>query len=178
MMEFHIIDTSVLCVWLGVPRMETCGAGDTAWDQKKARASIDPEAAEALGILYVIPLAVIVETGNHIALAKGRPTEKGKAVREFQQLLENLATETSPWAPFIDQTSLWTPQHLMALAEQWPILAERGIGIGDATILDVARAYSLRGKVEVYTGDAELKKQVPEVTVSPRAARRSRRRRR
>ena len=62
-----IIDTSVLCCLLEVPGKETCGSGAERWD----RSRVEKLLAEERGSTLVLPLATIIETGNHIAQAPG-----------------------------------------------------------------------------------------------------------
>ena len=62
-----IIDTSILCVWLGVPALDSCGPATDKWDKQRVDEKIQAE--EASHTTFVLPLATIIETGNHIAQA-------------------------------------------------------------------------------------------------------------
>jgi hypothetical protein len=74
------------------------------------------------------------------------------------QLMVNAANETSPWAAFSDQHTLWSPEGLTNLANQWSNLVARHLSIGDATISQVADHHTRMGcKVEIYTGDQGLR---------------------
>lgn len=64
-----IFDTSVMCVWLQVPGKDTCGQGETALTYNIVRKKIENEKKE--GTIFVLPIASIIETGNHIAHADG-----------------------------------------------------------------------------------------------------------
>ncbi|NEP43689.1 MAG: hypothetical protein F6K35_32480, partial [Okeania sp. SIO2H7] len=71
MKKVLIIDTSILCVYfcvyLGVPGKETCGSEGNKWDKVKVYEILEKE--EKAKTIFVLPLAVIIETGNHIAQA-------------------------------------------------------------------------------------------------------------
>lgn len=148
-----ILDTSILCVWLKVPGKETCGSGRSCIDFDK----VDKEIKSAMDLHYtlVLPLASIIETGNHITHASQYRRERATALAE---LMTKAADEASPWAAFNDQQTLWTPEGLRKLAQAWPNLAAQKLSIGDATIAQVADRYAQMGfHVEIYTGDQGLK---------------------
>lgn len=154
-----IIDTSVLCCFLKVPGKETAGSGKSAWDYEKAFNILSKDKATR-----VLPLATLIETGNHVAQAKGdrHPTSQALA-----DIIRQAASAKSPWAAFADQADLWQPDELLALAETWPGLALGGTSIGDATIKTVAEYYAKAGfEVEIVTGDEGLKAYQPVKPVS------------
>jgi hypothetical protein len=68
MRKVLIIDTSLLCVWLKVPGMESCGSDSDIWDFQRVNQKIQAEITQST--ILVLPLAVVVETGNHIAQAR------------------------------------------------------------------------------------------------------------
>ncbi|HZF53668.1 MAG TPA: hypothetical protein VE093_33705 [Polyangiaceae bacterium] len=152
-----VIDTSILCVWLGVSGKETCGAGDDRWDRARVAAIIARE--EEDGATFVLPLATILETGNHIAQGKGNRHAEAKKLAD---LMAKAADGMSPWAAFTHQTDLWGPEALRDLAKSWPPLAAQRLSIGDATIESVASFYERAGyDVEIMTGDRLLKARQP-----------------
>ena len=65
-----IIDTSILCVWLKVPGMETCGTKDSPITFEYVNSKIEAEAKTGR-TTFVLPIASIIETGNHITHIKG-----------------------------------------------------------------------------------------------------------
>lgn len=165
-----IIDTSILCVWLKVPGLETCGPDDNRWDFSRASREID--AAIESGHTLVLPLATLIESGNHIAHA---PDYRFEAARRLADLITKSADQETPWAPFTDQSELWAPDSLKRLASCWPTMAARKLGIGDATIRDVAQYYGKMGwRIKLLTGDAELAAYQPS-SRPPSPRRRSRR---
>lgn len=154
-----ILDTSVLCCFLNVAGKETCGPKADIWDQNRIKELQDSEK----GATIVLPLAAIIETGNHIAQAGSRRFE---TATEFCEQLKCVAEATIPWAAFSEQTELWSPENLKRIADAWPKEASAGVSMGDATIRDVAEYYAKTGmSVEIITGDAGLKAYQPAAPV-------------
>jgi len=157
-----IIDTSILAIWLEVPGMENCGPDHDRWDKKRVAQKIQSEIDEKT-TTFVLPLASIIETGNHIAHARHSRKERGDALAD---LMRKSADQQTPWAAFSDQTVLWSPEKLKLLADSWPELAAQKLSLGDATIKDVAEYYTQMGySVEILTGDLGLKAYEPRVSV-------------
>lgn len=152
-----IFDTSVLCCWLKVPGKETAGTSTDKWTPERIERLVEDEKKK--GSIFVLPMASLIETGNHIAQSAGRRRE---CALELARYLLESADKKSPWAAFTDQSVLWETKQLRALAESWPDLAAGGTSIGDATIKDVADYYAQIGfYVEILTGDAGLKAYEP-----------------
>jgi len=160
-----IIDTSILCIWLALPHMETCGPSNDRWDKHRVGQKLESELKQQT--TFVLPLATIIETGKHIAQASHRRKECGEALSD---LMRKSADNKTPWAAFSDQTLLWSPDKLKLLADIWPNLAAEKLSLGDATIKDVAEHYAQMGcDVEILTGDQGLKAHQPETpAVIPR----------
>ena len=157
-----ILDTSVLCCWLRVPGKEETGPVDDCWNHARIDALL--QTARALNSTFVLPLATLIETGNHIAQAASLRFERAS---ELARCLRDAAEATSPWAAFTDQSELWSTDGLLALASHWPALASQRISIGDATIKDVAEYYAKAGfSVELLTADAGLKAYQPAQALS------------
>lgn len=157
MRKVIIIDTSILCIWLGIPGKETCGSGTNQWDKSRVEALLQKEEKEST--TFVLPLASILETGNHITQAKSRQYEMAHKLAEIMTLV---AEEKTPWAAFTEQSVLWEAEGLKKLAAEWPNLAKQKISIGDATIKTVAEYYAKIGfRVEIITGDDGLKAYEP-----------------
>ncbi len=164
-----IFDTSVLCVWLRVPGKESCGPADDRWDEARIQCLIDEE--ERKKSTFVLPLAAIIETGNHISQA---PRHRHEAATRLAGIILKAADAASPWAAFTEQAALWEPGNLKDLATSWPPLAAQGLSIGDATIRDVAEYYANIGaRVIILTGDKGLKSHEPAKPIpEPRRRRR------
>ncbi|NEO56226.1 MAG: hypothetical protein F6K54_25985 [Okeania sp. SIO3B5] len=157
MKKVLIIDTSILCVYLGVPGKETCGSEGNKWDKVKVYEILEKE--EKAKTIFVLPLATIIETGNHIAQANSKGYEIAK---ELGNLMKLTADNQTPWAAFIEQSKLWDAENLKDLADEFPDFASRGFALGDATIKRVADYYAKSGfDVEIITGDKGLKSYEP-----------------
>lgn len=157
MKKVLIIDTSILCVYLCVPGKETCGAEDNKWDKIKVDEILAKE--KETKTTFVLPLAAIIETGNHIAQAK---TKRYEMAKELADLIRKTVDNETPWALFTEQSVLWEAENLKQLADEFPELASRGLTLGDATIKRVADYYAKAGyQVEIFTGDNGLKSYEP-----------------
>lgn len=164
--KIFIFDTSVLCCWLQVPGKDTCGPDDQAWDHAKIDSLVSQETKN--GATFILPVASIIETGNHIAFTQG---DRYTLANSLAEKMKESASEKTPWAAFSDQSDLWSSEKLLKLAEEWPKLAVEGLGIGDITIKDVAEFYASTGAYEVVilTGDKGLKAYEPAgPTIVPR----------
>ena len=109
-----IFDTSVLCVWLKVPGKETCGPEGNLLTYDIVNAKIEEEKQQ--GTTFVLPIASIIETGNHIAHSAGDRHVVGHA---FADIISATADQISPWAAFTEQSELWKKDNLKVLAERW-----------------------------------------------------------
>jgi hypothetical protein len=152
MQKVLIMDTSILCVWLQVPGMETTGK-----QQEHTYASVSEriDREQRNGTKLVLPIATIIETGNHIAHAKGN---KASAVRQLCDIIISVSKGESPWMIIDMQHSLWQEEKLLELVEAWQhsVMIECQ-SIGDAAIVQVAQQYAANFEVEIYTGDGGLK---------------------
>ena len=157
MKKVLIIDTSILCVWLDVPGMGTCGPADDQWDKQRVQEKIQNETLAST--TFVLPLATIIETGNHISQAPHSRKERGELLAD---LIRKSSDQMTPWAAFSDQSILWSPEKLKNLADTWPDLAAQKLSLGDVTIKDVAEYYAqMSNEVEILTGDQGLKAYEP-----------------
>lgn len=157
MRKVLIIDTSILCVWLQVPGKETCGSDKNQWNKERLEPILADE--EKKKTIFVLPLATIVETGNHIAQAKSKRYE---IAQKLAEIITAAVDEKTPWAAFTEQSPLWDVEQLKQLATEWPSLAAQNISLGDATIKKVAEHYAkMSVKVEIITGDEGLKSYEP-----------------
>ncbi|MCQ8181906.1 hypothetical protein NP603_12375 [Methylomonas sp. SURF-1] len=169
MRKVLILDTSILCVWLDVPGMADCGPDCDKWDKNRVAEKIKLEEQDKT--IFVLPLATIIETGNHIAQAQHSRRDRAVALAD---LIKKSANEETPWAAFSQQSELWAPEKLIGLAENWPDLASQKMSLGDATIKDVAEFYATMSfRVEILTGDTGLKAYQPTEPIErPRRKRR------
>jgi hypothetical protein len=147
-----VIDTCILCVWLGVPGKETCGPDAGRWNFAK----VDQDIQRHIEIKssLILPLTTIIETGNHISQAAG---DRFALAMKLGEIILKTAEAVSPWATFSEQLDRWTPGNLKKLAKDWPSLAAQKMSIGDATIKEVADYYAKMGcSVTLFTGDQQL----------------------
>ena len=164
-----IMDTCILCVWLGIPYMDDCGADKNKWTIKRVQKKIDEEIKK--GTKFVLPIATIIETGNHIAHAAGN---KYPIVNAFADLIEQTIDEETPWIAFSRQTELLQGEKLRGLLSKWRSSAvTENQSMGDASIADVADEFLKMGnEVEIFTGDAGRKnyenKEVQKYRLQPR----------
>ncbi|MEA5535995.1 hypothetical protein [Crocosphaera sp. XPORK-15E] len=157
MAKVLIFDTSILCVWLQIPGKEICGSDEDPWNHDRVKEIIDKE--RKANTTFILPLAAIIETGNHIAQAQSQRYEKAQ---ELAKLMILAADQTTPWAAFTEQSVFWQADGLKKLAEVWPPLANQRLAMGDATIKDIAEYYHrLKMEVEILTGDQGLKSYEP-----------------
>lgn len=156
-----VIDTSVLCCFLKVPTKDTAGSKDDLWDCDRVKDALKSE--EAAGSTFVLPIATLIETGNHIANAPG---DKHEVAIALMDLLSKTLSASAPWAAFADQEILWSTEKVDALCREWPKLAVGGLTIGDATIKNVADYYAAAGMaVKILTADQGLKAYEPPTPV-------------
>lgn len=157
MRKVLIIDTSLFCVWLQIPGMEDCGTDKDKWNFQRVNNCIQEEIRK--GTTLVLPLATLIETGNHIAQAR---TKRREIAQALATIMNYAADETSPWAAFGEQFEVWSSEKLKELAVEWPDKAAEKISIGDATIKKVGDFYAKKGyQVEFLTADEQLKAQEP-----------------
>ncbi|WP_110515265.1 hypothetical protein [Herpetosiphon llansteffanensis] len=154
MRKIYIMDTSVLCVYLKIPGKDTCGSNDIFWDYSKADQKIQEIIRKQETI--VLPLATIIETGNHIAQIKNE-YDRNVIAMPFLDILKRQLSGDSPWIAFTEHTIL--EQQLQKISEMWKGLAKQKISFGDAMILYIANYYRKmkRFEPEILTGDRNLK---------------------
>lgn len=154
MRKILVIDTSILCCLLSIPGKERAGE---EWDKDRVEQTMKAE--ENTGSHFVLPIASLIETGNHIAQTSGNRFDLAKSLTS---ILTKAIDGATPWVLFTEQAPLWEKENLARLAEEWPNLAAMKLTIGDATIKKVADFYAKAGyKVEILTGDEGLKAHQP-----------------
>ena len=141
--------------------MTPCGPQEDNWDYNRVNAKIEEEMQQ--GTLFVLPLAVIIETGNHITHAPG---DIYTHVNAFADFIFQAADGVIPWAAFTAQNSLWSSEGIKSLAQRWMATATSRQSFGDASIVDVAEYYAQAGyEVEILTADAGLRSYQPSVPI-------------
>jgi len=112
-----ILDTSILCELLQIPRKSQPTAGFTEEFKEKVEDRHE----------FLLPLAVIFETGNHIGHSKGDRHRLAGKLRDLVQ--QSLAGK----APFTI-TPLPQREELHALLDGFPTWARGGSGLADFSI--------------------------------------------
>ncbi len=118
MRKVLIIDTSILCVWLKVDKMENAGKNNE-WNFDNVNKKIEKEIENKTTL--VLPLATIIETGNHIAQSTKNRYENAQKLAE---IIINASDGKTPWAVFTQQSPLWDVEELKKLANEWKNLAK------------------------------------------------------
>lgn len=151
-----VIDTNVLCVWLKVPGMPSTGPAGDAWDHARIEAEIQRRIAD--GYKIVLPISVIVETGNHITKAcKTHTADATAAQATFAANVQQMIDGTSPWIPWYDQP--FDSDKLRAVMDTWSAgNAFTHLAIGDIFVDQVCAEYTKMAgyEVVVFTKDRGL----------------------
>ena len=128
-----LIDTSILTVWLDIPSFDI--TENKGLDKSKIDAFLDSKQKD--GYTFMLPIATIIETGNHVAQIKDGNI-RHQIVNEFADLLIKLARKESPWLLNSNEVKSFTSDELIELAEQWKNKGVYKLSLGDASILKVA----------------------------------------
>ena len=124
-MSICLVDTSILCELLRIPNM--CSDHVPHVEDFKRRIKADER--------FLLPMATILETGNHIG-QNGDGGERRKAARRFIDLVTQAIEGTNPFTatPFV------TPEALVLWLKEFENWAKRsdakgkGSGLGDLSI--------------------------------------------
>jgi hypothetical protein len=155
MAQLVFVDTSILCVLLQIP-----GKSDD-----RSQLVQEFEQRQGNGAVFVIPIAAVVEPGNHIAqLSDGHDRESRS--RALENLLDRSLAATHPW---VMSGVAWDHVLVRSIIDgggSAPDLVQAArshVGTGDLSILAEMRAFSARTEtpsalaVELWTLDAGLK---------------------
>lgn len=152
MREARFVDTSILCDLLEIP--------GKCQQQEVVRSELDVLVKG--GTDLILPIAAIIETGNHIVQVHDGRARRACAER-FVKLLEATAEGRLPWvlhAVAWDERMLRTLGEGTSLTGPFVELAGRGdLGAGDLTILAECELFATRTEgvvVRVWTHDRKL----------------------
>lgn len=115
-----LIDTSVFVEILNVPRKAT--------QHDEIMAMLGQKVAEAEQLF--LPMATILETGNHIG-QNGDGTQRRHCATRFAQQVSAALNSESPFKP----VSFLKAEQLQAWLDEFPDHAGRGSGLGDLSII-------------------------------------------
>lgn len=145
-MNVRFIDTSVMANMLEIPGKSS----DAKIVQEEFKQAV--EAAEVL----ILPIATIIETGNHIAhIADGNI--RRTTAQKFGEYLRKTAKGEAPWQLYgveLDKAGL------LYLADHIEENAIHEIGIGDVSIIHAYEQYKNKtpgiGRIMIWSTDTHL----------------------
>lgn len=144
MSSIVIVDTSVLLNIMNVPDR----------NQRKDEVLNRLGALIEAGDHLFIPMAAIVEVGNHIAQVRNGAQRRAAAERFVREVRSALADE-APWKPI----NFPSNQEVLGWLDAFPDSATQGIGMGDLSIKkeweELCRRHRM-SRVWVWTLDADL----------------------
>jgi len=159
MREVRFVDTSVLCNLLPVPGK--CQDREAVVTEVRA-------VTQRSDIQLVLPVAAVIETGNHIAqLADG--SQRRDCARRFAKVLNGVVGGELPW---VLHSVPWDAQLIQLICDgpgEVPNLADMAsaqVGAGDVSILAECHLYAERTSnvlVTVWTYDQGLAAYAPAV---------------
>ncbi len=126
MSKVHFIDTSVLTELLNIP----------GFNERHEEINAEYLQLDKAGDTFVLSMAVLVETGNHIA-----HVPDGNMRRQIASMLASLVKDA------LDGKSRWnvmpeiSPKVLKAILDQLPMQAQQGTGFGDVSIIEQFNDY-------------------------------------
>lgn len=158
-MNVRIIDTSVLVNILNIPNMNE--NHDKAIDEFNKLIERDQDT-------LILPLATIIETGNHISHIPNGNIRREKAIL-FSKYLEKTAKDEAPWEYYCKELN---KNDLLTIAYEFPNCAIRETGIGDMSIIRAYEKYKDEipaiGSIMIWSFDAHLQGYKEELTLPPR----------
>ncbi|WP_113675284.1 hypothetical protein [Vallitalea guaymasensis] len=161
-MNVHFIDTSVLVNILDVPYMNA--------DREKVLDEYERLRESGIDTL-ILPLATIIETGNHIAhLRDGNVRrEKGKHMAD---MLKDMAEGNAPWEYYEEEINR---DDLLYFAEKFPDMAMAETGLGDLSIIAAYNKYKESvpaiGYIRIWSIDYHLQSYSEEMITEQRRKR-------
>ena len=147
MKSVRLIDTSILCEILEIPGKSNPVSAKKILTEFCRLARKD--------VRFILPLATVVETGNHIA-QNGDGNIRRKKAQELVEFVKKSMEMTSPF----QQILFWNSADLCAWMDAFPDSAMRGIGLGDVSIMrDLEKAKSLlpsNTPIDIWSKDDHL----------------------
>ncbi|MDC7286791.1 hypothetical protein NXH76_03165 [Blautia schinkii] len=158
-MNVRFIDTSIIMNLLEIPYM--CDKKDEV--KEEFRNAIEN------GERLVLPISVIIESGNHIAHIADGNMRKEKA-ESFSRFLEKTAKDDAPWKLF--GTGL-DKEDLLHIAEDFPEKAlTMRMGVGDLSIIRLYNNFientPALGRIMIWSTDSHLQGYSKDVSMKRR----------
>jgi hypothetical protein len=140
-----LIDTTVFCNVLDVP------------GRNERRDEVIAEAkrlVEGGSTTLLLPLCVVVETGNHVARVADGNLRRSAAQR-FVEAVRDALDGKAPWTP----TPMPDARELVRWLDDFPDSASRGLGFAVLSVVkewERQKALTPRGRVFIWSSDAHL----------------------
>ncbi|MCY7070514.1 MULTISPECIES: hypothetical protein [Streptococcus] len=152
MKETRFIDTSILLEILEVP--------DKCEDPKKYQKEFADFTTQSQANV-IMPISVLVETGNHINHIKSNPQAKETSTKRFLEILKLFINSANPWFFYGYD---FNADDIERVIEKYQELRYTGTGIGDIFILDSYNEYvsklkdggNQNHKIVIWTLDKHL----------------------
>lgn len=146
-MNVRFIDTSIVMNLLEIPNM--CADKEVVKEEFKQ--------AVANGETLILPVATIIESGNHIAHIRDGNLRRDRALK-FKEFLEKTANEEAPWTLYGTELK---KEDLLQLAQEFPDKAlTLHMGVGDLSIIRFYENYKNTmpaiGKIMIWSKDEHL----------------------
>jgi hypothetical protein len=146
------IDTSVLLNFLNVPNR----------NEHRKLVLKDFQTYAESGCIFLLPMATIIETGNHIA-QNGDGTKRRETAIRFVDIVKATFRGEAPWRP----TTFATTEEIMLWIDQFPDLAgknkapdkQEGTSFGDLSIIEEFKKSCKRfpmSEVFIWSLDSDL----------------------
>lgn len=139
-----LVDTSILLNVLNVPGRNQ--QRDLILDGLEKRIDANDH--------LFIPMAVIIETGNHIAHVKDGGLRR-QAAERFVHTVRDAIAGVAPWKPLNFPSS----HDVIGWLSEFPESAQRGVGMGDLSIQKewcrLCRQYAM-SRVSIWSVDSDL----------------------
>lgn len=120
-----LVDTSVFCEVVPVPGRS----------QQRGQVIAVLEEHIRNRVTLLLPIATILETGNHIAHISGG-TKRRATAQKFVLLVQQALTSLEGPAPWTVPEPLLSPVDMQCYLSQFPDYAMCGIGLGDLSIIE------------------------------------------
>lgn len=144
MSAIRIVDTSVFCNIIGVPNRS----------QDKKEVIDDLKTFRSKGDTFLLPMAAVYETGNHVAQVSNGQLRRQTAKR-FTKQVRMALDGMSPFSP----TQIHDIEDVKGWLDGFPKDAMHGIGIGDRSIITVWEQQcdlNPSRRVIIWTYDSDL----------------------
>lgn len=146
-MHVSIIDTSILCNVINIPNMN-----QNHQEVIKELVALQQDRRQTL----ILPLATIIETGNHIAHIADGNIRRARAL-VMAELIQRTVNDKAPWTYYGKE---FEREELLEISNAVVDHAVREIGIGDLSIIQVYRTYKETvpaiGSIRIWSLDHHL----------------------